>query len=228
MNNKFLIFGIIISVGISVALTGGCVNVNEWPSQVLHRLNLCTTIEPSHPLIRELSAEFDQYFANQKDRLERIKSSDFKKIRTELDYVEMFIKEKIDYTTDISNEAHIAFEHYPSVAQVLDTQKDDCDGRAIVACSLLVHRGYDSYVIINEQHAWVVTNVNGSTEHILRDNYNTLWLLRWNHKQVVLNSSHPVLIVCVLLLLALVVFKLVSKKIARKSSHQDTVRGIVA
>ncbi len=149
MKNKCIIFGIIISIGIIIALTGCCVNVSEWPSQIFRRINLSSTIEPSHPLVIELNVEFDQYFANKKAQLENAKSSDFEKISWELNYVEMFIDEIIEPSVDLANEFHPAIDHYPSIAQILDTQKDDCDGRAFVACSLLIHRGYDSYVIIN-------------------------------------------------------------------------------
>lgn len=202
LKNKWKIIGIILSIGTIITLTGGCINISEWPTQINHKLNLTSTIDPWHPKISELNAELEENLAwtdysSAEDRL-----------HIELRELKFLIDEKIPYTPDLENPNHPAVDHYPTISQALEGG-DDCDGRAIIACSLLIQRGYNSYTIINDQHAWVIIYLeDGSTEEILRGGYTNQWLLRWNHKQIILNSHHQIICIGTLLLLALLLAKL--------------------
>ncbi len=176
---------------------------SEWPAQVTHKFDLPSTIDPDHVQISELNAEIEKSWAG----VRKYHKGD-QMMEDEIDFIGREIKELIEYCPDLENPNYQAFEHFPTVSQVLETKKDDCDGRAIVACSLLIHRGYDSYVIMNERHAWVITYLNdGSFVEILKNpipDDDHSWLLQWNNNTVKINFTHPVpLVIGVLVLLGI-------------------------
>jgi hypothetical protein len=69
--------------------------------------------------------------------------------------VQMFsyIERKIRYTNDLFN--YKALNHLPTTEEVLQSGKDDCDGQAVLLCSVLRHAGYNAYAVIGPNHAWV-------------------------------------------------------------------------
>jgi hypothetical protein len=169
-------------------------NPSEWPAQVAHKFNLPSTIDPDHTRISELNTEIEESW----NGVRKYHKGD-EMMAGEIAFIGREIAERIEYCTDMENPNYKAFEHFPTVSQVLENKKDDCDGRAIVACSLLIHRGYNSYVIMNERHAWVITYFeDGSFVEILKnpipdDDHN--WLLQWNDHTVKVNFTHPVSLV---------------------------------
>ncbi len=180
-------------------LTGGCFQPSEWPNQIYRRINLSSTIEPDHPDIADLNIEFEERWERQYQRCCNWGYSELKIMIEEIDFLgEIFIRDKIKYKYDIENPNYPGFEHFPSASQALKGW-DDCDGQAIVAASLLIHRGYDSYVIINEQHAWVITYLEDGTpievlkDPIPRNDYS--WLVKWNDKEIYVNFTHPLSII---------------------------------
>jgi hypothetical protein len=197
VKKKCIIIGILISIGIGIILTGGCLNISEWPTQINHKLNLTSTINPWHPEIIELNAELN-------DRLTiNDHQSEEKRLNLELYHITWLIEEKIKPIPDIHNPYHPALEHYPTISQALEGY-DDCDGRAIIACSLLIHRGYNSYMIINDNHAWVIIYLqSGESKEILRETSTPSpgeWILQWNHEYIKINLSNPILITPLLLI----------------------------
>jgi hypothetical protein len=48
-------------------------------------------------------------------------------------------------------------EYLPTVAEVFEKGREDCDGRAVVAASLLRRMGYDAWLVSDLLHVWVQT-----------------------------------------------------------------------
>ena len=190
MKKKCIIIGILISIGIVIILTGGCLNISEWPTQINHRINLTSTIDPWHPKIIELNVELNERLTINDQQSEE------NRLSSELYHLKSLIEEKIKPIPDIKNPYHPALEHYPTISQALQGY-DDCDGRAIIACSLLIHRGYNSYMIINNNHAWVIIYFqSGESKEILRETSTPSpgeWILQWNHKYIKINLNNPIL-----------------------------------
>ena len=124
--------------------------------------------------------------------------------KAEFNALERFVQDRVPYFTDLNNPVHPSFEHYPTLNQAL-TSGDDCDGRAFVACSLLLYRGHLSYVVLNDNHAWVVTYLpSGEAFDILRGGSMNEWFVRWNNSSLVFNLSHPVVFIVSLVLFLLI------------------------
>ena len=47
-------------------------------------------------------------------------------------------------------------DYIPTVAEVFAKGREDCDGRAVVAASLLRRLGYDAHLVTDLKHVWVV------------------------------------------------------------------------
>ena len=78
-------------------------------------------------------------------------------VELEIYAVGRFVYQEITYGEDITN--YLSWDYRPSLSEVLNRGSDDCDGRAIVTCSLLTFRGYNGYVVIGKWHAWVEVHV---------------------------------------------------------------------
>jgi len=63
------------------------------------------------------------------------------------------IEEEIVYTNDFFTYASL--DHLPTAEEVLSSRKDDCDGQAVLLCSVLRYAGYNAYTVIGPSHAWV-------------------------------------------------------------------------
>lgn len=64
-----------------------------------------------------------------------------------------FIESEILYTSDFFN--HASLDHLATAEEVLSSGQDDCDGQAVVLCSVLRYEGYDAYTVVGPSHAWV-------------------------------------------------------------------------
>ncbi len=198
---------------VCIYLSGGCSNVFEWPTQFVHKLNPTTTVQPFHPIIAELSEEFDEKFTNRKVVLTKQGVSEDEFAKAEFNALERFVYDHIPYFKEIDHPVHPCFEHYPTLEQAL-TQGDDCDGRAFVACSLLLYRGYLSFVVLNDNHAWVVAYLpSGEAFDILRGGSMNQWFVRWNNSSLTFNFSHPWVLLVILALFLLILKQFPRKKI---------------
>ena len=77
--------------------------------------------------------------------------------------VEIFsvIEVKVQYANDLVN--HGALNHLATAEEVLQTRKDDCDGQAVLLCSILRYAGYEAFVAIGTTHAWVEVEAEKTT-----------------------------------------------------------------
>ena len=77
--------------------------------------------------------------------------------REKLRIVQSFVEALIPYDWDWNT--WWVVDYLPTVEEVLVKGREDCDGRAVLAASLLRGRGYDAKLVGNTLHMWV------STEH---------------------------------------------------------------
>ncbi|PWI47927.1 hypothetical protein CEE45_09130 [Candidatus Heimdallarchaeota archaeon B3_Heim] len=162
--------------------TGFTPNPFAWPGQISNRIALTETIQPDNPQIEEFNAKFEDYYANEFVPLSSFPSDP---IELEIYAVGRFTIQEIEYGEDITN--YLSWDYRPSLSEVLNRGSDDCDGRAIVACSLLTFRGYDSYVVIGKWHAWVEVHLEeGRTITILDEGLQDIspWYTKYNTEKI--------------------------------------------
>ncbi len=69
--------------------------------------------------------------------------------------VERLVYEQVPYDWDWNTWG--TADYLPTVTEVIDMGREDCDGRAVVAASLLKHLGYDAKIVTDFSHVWVKT-----------------------------------------------------------------------
>lgn len=110
---------------------------------ILHWSNPDAIVEPDapalQPLAEELRASLPPGLAPQKV----------------LDHVEKFVYQKVPYEWDWNTWGMA--DYLPTVDEVLQMKKEDCDGRAVVAASLLRNLGYEARLVTDFAHVWVST-----------------------------------------------------------------------
>jgi len=70
--------------------------------------------------------------------------------------IESFVYKKVPYEWDW-NTWGVA-DYFPTVEEALSQGKEDCDGRAIVAASIMRYFGYDARLVTDFAHLWVTTS----------------------------------------------------------------------
>ena len=79
---------------------------------------------------------------------------------TEFKAVERFVYQRIKYQYDWVNWGN--FDYWPTAEVVWERQREDCDGRAVLAVSILRARGHtEARIVANINHVWVAV---GDTE----------------------------------------------------------------
>jgi hypothetical protein len=86
------------------------------------------------------------------------------------------VEQKIAYKSDIFT--HASIQHLSTTREVLQSKEDDCDGIAVLMCSLLRNRGYTAYAVIGPTHAWVEYEDRGILTPI--DYRGGNWVVRFN------------------------------------------------
>jgi hypothetical protein len=69
--------------------------------------------------------------------------------------VELYVYEKIPYDWDWNTWG--VLDYIPTVSEVLEMGREDCDGRAVVAASLIRGLGYEPRLVNDFKHMWVWT-----------------------------------------------------------------------
>lgn len=75
--------------------------------------------------------------------------------RDTLRAVERFVYRKIPYAWDWDTWG--TADYLPTLAEVLEQGREDCDGRAVVAASLLANLGFEAELVTDFGHVWVKT-----------------------------------------------------------------------
>ncbi len=76
--------------------------------------------------------------------------------REALKRVERFVYEKIPYEWDWNTWG--TADYLPTVTEVIEMGKEDCDGQAVIAASLLRNFGFNARLVANFVHMWVKTD----------------------------------------------------------------------
>jgi len=154
-----------------------------YPAQFLrhvrHVSNYDAMIDPDHPLMGEWESEFrtqltkesqDKYAKKAVESKEASSSDtasfDYKthfRPRQVQKKVERFIYERVPYAWDWDSWG--SADYMPTVEEMyqqsqLDPDgklREDCDGRAVLAASLLRRLGYESKLVTDLRHVWVTT-----------------------------------------------------------------------
>ena len=136
-----------------IFICGGSVNPLSWKSQFERRMSPQMLIQPEKvdQFYQEMGGVLDPWAA-------------FEYIETE-----------ILYTNDFFN--HASLDHLPTAEEVAHSRQDDCDGQAVLLCSLLRRAGYTAYVVIGPSHAWVEVETD---EMVLINYRGGDWFVRFN------------------------------------------------
>lgn len=97
------------------------------------------------------------------------------------DPAQMFsvIEWKVQYATDLFN--YGALNHLANAEEVLLRGRDDCDGQAVVLCSVLRYAGYDAVAVIGPYHSWVEVRDTPPTFINYREG---TWFVKFNEQFV--------------------------------------------
>ncbi len=116
--------------------------------------NLNAMIEPDAPGVAALEVEFRNLPATTSAAATAAAHS--------LRDVERFVLDKVQYEWDWNLWG--AADYIPTIAEMFDMAantdgrlREDCDGRAVVAASLMRRLGYDATIVTDLRHVWVVT-----------------------------------------------------------------------
>jgi hypothetical protein len=119
-----------------------------YPGRLVRHLQHCrdpnALIEPDAPALQPLVEEL------------RSRLSDDLKPRDALKRVERFVYEKIPYEWDWNTWG--TADYLPTVTEVIEMGKEDCDGQAVLAASLLRCFGFNARLVNNFSHMWVRTD----------------------------------------------------------------------
>lgn len=139
--------------GLKLALLAAVVLFALYPNPVLlvrqvhHLLHMEQLIQPDLPAMREINREIDRLIETNAPAL------------TELKAVERYVYRRIPYQYDWHGWANL--DYWPSAAEVWERKREDCDGRAVLAVSILRARGYpEARLVANLQHVWVAVGTN--------------------------------------------------------------------
>ncbi|MBW7904378.1 MAG: hypothetical protein H3C42_02285 [Phycisphaerae bacterium] len=111
---------------------------------LLHRLaHLDALIDPAAPQLQSLEDEVRAHLGPQASSAEVLAVAEY------------VVCERLPYSWDW--ETWGVMEYLPTTREALDMGREDCDGRAIVAASLLRRMGYDAWLVTDVVHMWVRT-----------------------------------------------------------------------
>lgn len=171
--------GISIVIVLFIASFGGSINPMIWKSQLERRISPQMMIQPE---------EVAEFYSELEPNLD------------DVSHVYGLIESEIRYVNDLTN--HASIDHLPTTAEVLSSREDDCDGRAILTCSLLRYAGYDAYVLVGPSHAWVEVHTDTV---VSLDNRGKDWYVKFNDSSVEWNLW-PLILLMVEELILLTIF----------------------
>ena len=121
------------------------------PDQLLKQLprwkNPDSLIETNVPFMAEINLKID----------EQLKPDGTK--NDEMKTVEKFVYREIKYGYDWDVWGNT--DYWPTVAEIWANKREDCDGQAVLAASILKSRGFDEVRIVgNLSHVWVAAGTN--------------------------------------------------------------------
>lgn len=119
------------------------------PRHISHMRSMDRLPNPAEPALKPVSARFDAYLAQ--------KGVNTNNPDVLLREVNTFVRHEIPYAWDW--EVWGAAEYLPTLAEVIASGREDCDGRAVLAAALLRARGIQAQLVGDTRHMWVSTPV---------------------------------------------------------------------
>jgi hypothetical protein len=159
MNTRRVITKAVILSAVVVVFVFGCqgsLNPLTWKSQLERFVSPQQLIQP------DAAADF---YADMREGIQH-----------DPEEISLHIKWRIPYTNDLF--VHGALNHFATAEEVLQTGRDDCDGQAVLLCSVLRHAGYDAVTVIGPSHAWV--EVVSEDDVLFIDYRGGDWFVRFN------------------------------------------------
>jgi hypothetical protein len=140
-------------------------NLKRAYLQVRHTLDPEGLIQTDFPSLPLINAQVDRLVAADAGQ------------HSEARLVAKFVLKKINYVSDYENWGNI--EYWSTPQETWDKRQEDCDGRAILAASILRSRGFHSArLVVGLDHMWVRVNENEKNPTEPRD---MVSLLKPNH-----------------------------------------------
>jgi len=134
-------------------------NPVDWNNQLSRRIDRHQLITPNDPKIAMLSENFYSRYGSEFSDLDEA---------SQVVLVQSYILRIIDYSYDYFAPSRYAFDHLATVDEILNNDAthgtDDCDGIAIVTCSLLIYMGYDAFIAEGDFHWWTVVFTEGTRD----------------------------------------------------------------
>jgi hypothetical protein len=112
------------------------------PPSIARLWDLNSVLDPAHPGLQPL-AERVQALAPAPAPAEAVQ-----------DAVQQVVYEQVPYAFDW--ETWGVVEYLPTVEETLRAGREDCDGRAVIAASLLRRLGHDAWLVSDFKHTWVL------------------------------------------------------------------------
>ncbi len=103
-----------------------------------------TLVEPDAPALEPLAEGLAPRLGGELSAADRLKQ------------VERFVLQQIPYEWDWNTWG--VSDYLPTVEEVMEKGKEDCDGRAVIAASLLRRFGYKAELVSDFAHVWVKTD----------------------------------------------------------------------
>jgi len=112
---------------------------------IQHLRNVEALIQPDLPQIADINREI------------AAKLKPDATMKDEFRAVERWVYEHIHYEYDWFNWGNL--DYWPTAAEVLERKREDCDGQAVLAASILRARGFKTaHIVANLQHVWVAVD----------------------------------------------------------------------
>ena len=103
--------------------------------------------DPADPAVGPVAARFDAFLSGLQ--------TEEKDPRVLLAAVEAFVRREIPYSWDWQTWGVV--DYLPTVSEVITKGTEDCDGRAVLAATLLRAKGIDARLVGDPRHMWVST-----------------------------------------------------------------------
>lgn len=135
----------LLKSGLLLIVVGLCLFPRFWlvPALISRSQNLEGLLQPDHPGLAPLETAVRA----------RIGELDAARERDTFRAVESVVYEHIPYSFDWETWGQM--EYLPTLDEVLDAGREDCDGRAVVMASLLRRMGYEAHLVTDFLHMWV-------------------------------------------------------------------------
>lgn len=119
-------------------------DIRLLPRNIEHVRHMNEMLDPAHPGLAPLEDQVRKHLGDQPQSARRT-----------LDVVQRVVYERLQYGWDW--DVWGVADYMPTVDEALSKGREDCDGRAVVAASLLKRMGHEAWLVSDIKHVWVQT-----------------------------------------------------------------------